>query len=153
MTMDRFNPDDWILRISQAAAVVAAAQANYRDELYQLFQQRSRRDTEIFPPIAPYHPSEILRSLYWSACSDSNRHHEQHYGPLRAALAETRRVLAAHRALINLVDPADSKAEFAIRIANAGGVGTPAGLVAGLISRASELGELARRTKLEAGRD
>ena len=141
MTMDRFNPDDWILRISRAAAGVAAAQANYRDELDQLFQQRSRRDTEIFPPIAPYHPSEILRSLYWSACSGTSRHHEQHYGPLRAALAETRRVLASHPALVHLVDRADTKADFAIRIANRGGRGTLAGLIAGLISRAGELGE------------
>lgn len=146
MTMDRFNPDDWILRISRAAAEVAAAQANYRDELYQLFQQRSRRETDIFPPIAPYHPSEILNSLYLRAFSHPSRHHEQHYGPLRAALAETHRVLSAHPALIDLVDPADSKAEFAIRIANAGRLGTPAGLVAGLISRASELGELGEQS-------
>ena len=56
-------------------------------------------------------------------------------------MAETRRVLAAHPALVHLVNPADSKADFAIRIANGGGQGTPAGLVAGLISRAGELGE------------
>ena len=139
--MDRFNPDDWKLRISRAAAGVAAAQANYRDELDQLFQQRSRRDTEIFPPIAPYHPSEILRSLYWQACSGTSHYDERHYGPLRAALAEACRVLAMHPALVRLVGPADTKVEFAIRIANRGAQGRLSALLAGLVSRAAELGE------------
>ena len=141
MTEDNFNPDKWIPRVSRAVAGVATVQESYRDELYRLFQQRSRRETETFSPLAPYHPSEILSSLYWSACSGTSRYDEHHYGPLRAALAEARRVLAAHPAWAHLVGPTDTKADFTIRIADGGGRGTLAGIVAGLMSRASELGE------------
>lgn len=141
MTRNPFNSDDWILNISRTATAVVAAQENYREELYQLFHQRSLRETEAFPPIATYHPSEILNSLYWNACSSAGRHNELHYAPLRSALAEVRRVLTTHPALARLVDPTDVKAEFRIQMVNHSAVGTLLNFIGGLVSRAAELGD------------
>lgn len=141
MTAEHFNPDEWILGLSEAVVGVAATQESYRDELYRLHQSRTRRETEPFPPIAPYHPSEILSSLYWQACSGTSRYDEQHYRPLRAALSEARRVLATHSALTDLVDLSDAKADFPIYINDRCVSGTLSGIVAGLVARGLEIRE------------
>ena len=45
------------------------------------------------------HPSDVLRDFYSLACVGKDRYYAGEYGPLCAALAEARSVLAAHPAL------------------------------------------------------
>ena len=141
MTENSFQPENWVVSLSQVVAKVAAEQASHQGELDELHQHGIRRETERPRPVAPYHPSKAFRSLYWRACSGSGLYYEQRYGLLRAALVEARHVLAAHPVLADLVDPTDAKADFVIRINSGGGLGTLSGIVAGQIARAIEVGD------------
>ena len=143
-----FNPDDWKSRLSRAASGVAAAQENHRDEIYELFVERSLRQTDTWPSLPPCQPIEIFQALYGRVFSGDGGYHalalrfdKSHYDSLRAALVEARNVLASHPTLAPLVDPANPGAEFEVRKANLGGLCTLIDLVAGLMCRAAELGE------------
>ena len=148
LTKASFNSADWILRVSHAASEVAAAQESHQDELHELLQQRSLRNSDSLTPNAPFHPSEILRSLYRQAFSGKGRHdartcryNKHHYDSLREALAAACRVLASHPTLGPFVDPAQPMAEFGVRMGNRGGKANMPDLIAGIVSYAAELHE------------
>ena len=139
MRTGEFVATQWIERLAQALTELAETQKPYWTEIHQQGQQRSsQRD--------PYwrsafdHPSHDLQNFYWRACS-KGRYYAEHYGPLRAALAEVQGILAMHPALAVVLDSANDRGEIWIQVVDHGGLGTLSSMIGGLVARSMEVPE------------
>ena len=138
MTTGEFAAEDWIERLAGALAELAETQKRYPDELAQQRQQRIRSESTLFRRSAFDDPSADLRAFYGQA-SRAGRSFADRYAPLRAALAEVQRILAAHPAWAGLVDSADGRGEFSIWIVNHGSSESLLSIMSGLMTRGMEV--------------
>ena len=96
MTTGEFATGDWVERLARTLGDLGRIQDAYWDELYGDYTPSSRSD-------GFRDPSDNFQSFYWRACYGQSRFDEERYGPVRAALAAVRRVLAVHPAWAGLV--------------------------------------------------
>ena len=141
MTTGEFTANDWVERLAQALAELATTQERYRDDLDRLRQQRIRIESDLPGWPAFDHPSHDLSDFYSDACSGKDRYYAGEYGPLCAALAAVRRVLAVHPAWAGLVDSFGDRDELWIQILAHGGSGSLLSIIGGLMARGMEMSE------------
>ena len=134
MTTGEFTAEDWIERLAGALAELVETQKRYPDELDQQRQQRVRSESKLFRRSAFDDPAADLRTFYGHAAR-AGRSFADRYAPLRAALAEVQRILAAHPAWASLVEPADGRGEFSIWILNHGSSESLLSIISGLMVR------------------
>ena len=138
MTTGEFTAKDWVERLAQALAELAKTQERYRDELDRQRQRRIRIESDLPGWRAFDHPSHDLWTFYSDACSGKGRYYAGEYGLLCAALAEVRRILAAHPAWAGLVDPSDDEDEIWFQILAHGSSETLLSVTSGLMARGME---------------
>ena len=144
MTTDDVTAEDWVERLVQALTELATTQERYRDDLDQI--EREMSQWKGFD-----HPSDALREFYSLACVGKDRYHAGEYGPLCAALAEVRGVLAAHPALatvwnvpavhpawVDRVEPPETRDDLWIQILSHGYLGSLSSMTAKLMVRGRE---------------
>ena len=137
MTTHDFDREQWVLQLCGALTNLAAVQSGYRHELDEHRQRRLATGSHMLWPVTRGNHSNDLQAFYTHACFRD----EERYGPLRSAFAEVLAVLAAHPAWASLVDPVDGSGEFSTDTPAQTSGGSLAPLVAGLMARATELGQ------------
>ena len=145
MTTEKFQREEWVEKLALVLSSLADTQEYYQDELHQ--QQRNRVRAEVrvdggmSRPLTPHHPSENLSVFYMQACLGKGQYFQEHYGPLRAALASVRTVLATHPAWESIVDPCNDNDEYWTQIVSRGSLDNLAKVISGLMARAIEVRE------------
>lgn len=139
MRIGEFVATQWIERLAGALAELVETHKPYWAEIHQQRQQHSSERAPHWRS-AFDHLSHDLHIFYWRACS-KGRYYAEHYGPLRATLAEVQSILAVHPAWADFMDTADDRGEVWIQVVARGGLGTLSSMIGGLVVRGMEVSE------------
>ncbi len=129
---------DWIERLAEALSLLAEAQAPYLRDLFWKTPRvyDSLRGTS---HIKPELLLDDLCCLYGMARHCSNSGEEKYYAPLCKALDPVRYILRQHPTLSRVISPIIGRDDFYMSFPGSGGISHLTDLIAGLMSRASEL--------------
>ena len=133
MRTEKFDAESWVERLARALEGLASIQEGYRDELH--WRDVHGGHGEDFGD-----PSREFQLFYRRISSSGSRFHAERYGPVRAALTETRGILSAHPAWAALVDAA-SGGENLVSVPRQRKHEEPVRGIGGLMARAKEVGE------------
>ncbi len=140
MKASEFKLEGWVEQLARALQALHRIQDHYTDELDRHGAQWSRGQVGLAPGSEFRDLSGELQGFYWRACHGKSRFQKERYGPIRAALAEVKRILAAHPAWSTLVN-SSSDGEIWLRLPNSGGIWSPSDMIGGLMARSEETGE------------
>ena len=138
MTSSGFSAKDWIDRLTPALSNLAKIQDPYLAEYYRQNPSWHTVDEERGGEAAVF-PLDDLRDLYSTARRSKVSGEAEIYEPLLEALDPVRHTLRSHPTLSRVVSPIIGQDEFYMEILNSGGLTSLTDLIAGLITRATEL--------------
>ena len=158
--MTQPRDEDWTGKLVEALERVHEVEGDYLEEMFRRREQRELSEAR-FPRSFPvYDPARDRLSFYMHAWHSEGIYAARRYPPLRTALENAISVVGQHPLLVPLVKEDGRGLEFSVRILNAQLNTSCLAVVAGLMSRARQVGQDGFRTAsfeleslLDSGRD
>ena len=128
----------WVFHLARALARLAKVTEDHWHEIDA--HRRERERTKRMPRESVWDPSADLDSFYWWSCRTDSKYFGKRYSSLRSAVHEVEHVIGQHPALEGIIGSADGD-EFRVRLLNCSTHTSRRSMVAGLMTRAKQVGE------------